>query len=312
MSKKKPAESHKLITVTGPLPAADMGFTLPHEHIMVDFIGAAQTGKYRYDSRHVIKRMLPFLQEIYDLGVRTFIDCTPQYLGRDTEVLQELSLASGVHIITNTGLYKDKYLPDYAYEQSAQELAEQWIKEATEGIDGTGIKPGFIKTAVSPGTLTDIEKKLIAAAALTSNATSLTIATHTCSSTAAADIVTILEKHNTPLNRWIFVHAHMEEDVESLVRLAHLGVWIELDGLAFNADDNHSKKLHHLLDKGLEQQILLSHDGGWYNIGEENGGKIIPYTHMCKTFLPRLRREGVSDDILRIITMDNPARAFAV
>lgn len=309
---QKSNSRNTIITVSGRIPAADMGFTLPHEHIMVDFIGAGKTGKHRYNSREVVQRMLPFLQEIYDLGVRTVVDCSPKYLGRDAEVLQALSEASGINIVTNTGLYKDQYLPDYARKQSAEQLAEQWIGEAEGGIDHTGIKPGFIKTAVNPEQLNDVEKKLITAASITSNATNLTIATHTCSSAAAADIIKILEQNHTPLDKWIFVHAHMEGDLEALARLARLGVWIELDGLAFNADDNHSNKLHYLLDRGLEKQILLSHDGGWYNIGEENGGKITPYTHLCKKFLPRLKREGVSEDILRMITVSNPAAAFAV
>jgi len=312
MNMKEAAEDKTIITVTGPVSTEKMGFTLPHEHIMVDFIGAKQSGKHRYNRQDVIQCMLPFLQEICDLGVRTLIDCSPNYLGRDAEVLRELAKTSGLNIVTNTGLYKDEYLPDYVHDQTAEQLAEQWIREAAEGIDGSSIKPGFIKTAVNPQPLNDMGKKLITAAALTSNATNLTIATHTCSRVAAMDIVKVLEQNHTPLNKWIFVHAHLEEDPEALVRLARLGVWIELDGLAFNADDNHSKKLHYLLDKGLEQKIMLSHDGGWYNIGEENGGKITPYTHLCKKFLPRLRREGVPDSILQMITVSNPARAFAV
>jgi phosphotriesterase-related protein len=301
-----------IITVTGPIPANEMGFTLPHEHIMVDFIGAEKTGEHRYQRSAVVERMLPFLRELADLQIRTLIDCTPAYLGRDVRVLLTLARATGLHIVTNTGLYKDEYLPASAYRLSAQELAELWIKEAAEGIDGTGVRPGFIKTAVNPHPLSDLEKKLITAASLAGRATNLTIATHTCSSTAAMDIIEILERNHIPPDKWIFVHAHQEDNVESLAHLAALGVWIELDGLAFDDDENHGNKLRFLLDKGLENRILLSHDGGWYNIGEVDGGTIRPYTHLCTQFLPRLLREGIPDAVIQMITVTNPARAFSV
>jgi phosphotriesterase-related protein len=309
---KQRLKNKRIITVTGPIPASQLGFTLPHEHIMVDFIGAEQTGKHRYRREDVIKRILPFLKEIYDLNVRAFVDCTPQYLGRDVEILKALSVASGLAIVTNTGLYKDQYLPNYVDDQAPEQIAEQWIKEAEEGIEHTSIKPGFIKTAVNPGSLTEREKKLLTAAALTSKATGLTIATHTGSRVAAMDIIKILEKQDIPFDKWIFVHAHQEENLESLAELASLGVWIELDGLAFANDDNHLARVKYLLAKGLEHKILLSHDGGWYNVGEENGGQVRSYTHLNLMFLPRLRREGVPDPILHLLTVDNPAQAFAV
>jgi predicted metal-dependent phosphotriesterase family hydrolase len=301
-----------IVTVTGPVPIPEIGFTLSHEHVMVDFIGAEKTGKHRYSAEAVVGRMLPYLQEAAALGVGTLIDCTPNYLGRDVGILLALARACGLHIVTNTGLYKDEYLPASAQTMSAEQLAEMWTREAGEGIEDSGIKPGFIKTAVNPHPLSDMEKKLITAAALTCNATGLPIATHTGSSRAAKDIITILEKHHTPPDKWIFVHAHLEEDTESLARLAALGVWIELDGLAFADDDNHSRKLHFLLDRGMEHRLLLSHDAGWYTVGEADGGTVRPYTHLSKKFLPRLRKEGIPDAAITRITVDNPAAAFAV
>lgn len=35
-----------------------------------------------------------------------------------------------------------------------------FIKEWKEGIEDTDIKPGFIKTAVNPGPLSDLDKNL--------------------------------------------------------------------------------------------------------------------------------------------------------
>ncbi|MEJ2664813.1 MAG: phosphotriesterase, partial [Spirochaetia bacterium] len=130
-----------IVTVAGPVPVPEIGFTLPHEHVMVDFIGAEKTGKHRYSAEAVVGRMLPYLQEAAALGVGTLIDCTPNFLGRDVGILLALARACGLHIVTNTGLYKDEYLPASAQTMSAEQLAEMWTREAEEGIEGSGIKP---------------------------------------------------------------------------------------------------------------------------------------------------------------------------
>ncbi|MFX0125048.1 MAG: phosphotriesterase, partial [Candidatus Hodarchaeota archaeon] len=171
----------KIITVTGEISSTEMGFTLPHEHILVDFIGAEETGRHRYNPEEVINIMFPYLLDIQKLGVKTFIDCTPMYLARDVKILQELANKTNLNILTNTGLYgREPYIPKHAYTASIEELADHWIREAKEEIEDTGIKPGFIKTAVDGGEFTKIEKKLIEVAAVASNETNLTIATHTC------------------------------------------------------------------------------------------------------------------------------------
>lgn len=304
------SENGIIHTVCGPIAAVEMGFTLPHEHIMVDFGGAAVAGRHRYDSADVVEVMQPYLQDLVDQGVQTLIECSPNYLGRDVEIFRTLSERTGLNIISNTGLYNNQYLPDYAHNSTAERLAAAWISEFENGIEGTEIKPGFIKTAVNPQpNETDI--KLIQAAALTHKATGLTIATHTCTADAAEEIVAVLQANYVDPSRWIFVHAHLEPDVSRLIPLAKAGVWIELDGLAWGGDAEHAEILLTLLENGFEDQILISQDAGWYNIGEDNGGKIIPYSRLQREFLPLLKGRGVTDTIIEKITCTNPARAFA-
>lgn len=299
-----------IYTVLGPISAGDMGFTLPHEHIMVDFGGAETAGKHRYDAQEIIEVMLPYLLDIAAQGVRTFIDCTPNFLGRDVEIYRQLSEKSGLHIITNTGLYNNQYCPRYAQEQLSGVIAAGWIQEFASGIGDSGIKPGFIKTAVNlqPDA---IDLKLIEAAALTHRATGLTIATHTCTADAAEQVIRVLDRFQVDLSRWIFVHAHQEADVERLLELAAVGVWIELDGLGFGGDEDHASKLLTLLDHGYADQVLLSQDAGWYHIGEEAGGEVVGFTRLKTEFLPMLRDRGLDDQTINKITTLNPGRAFA-
>ncbi|MFX0183188.1 MAG: phosphotriesterase [Candidatus Hodarchaeota archaeon] len=306
--------NHKIMTVTGEIPSNEMGFTLPHEHILVDFIGAEETGRHRYDSEEVIKVMLPYLMDIYKLGVATFIDCTPMYLARDVKILKELATKTNLNILTNTGLYgRVPYIPEQTYTQSIEELADHWIQEVNEGIEGTTIKPGFIKTAVDGGKFTDIEKKLIEVAAVASNESNLTIATHTCFGEKALQILNVLKEYAVSPQKWIFVHANIEEKIELILRVAERGAWIELDGIGQEGQD---ERILNILDILIEQeyqdQILLSQDAGCYFVGEPNGGEIRSFSPFITEFIPLLHERGILDKLIQKFTIYNPAAAFSI
>ena len=154
-------------TVLGPIPASKLGVTLPHEHVMCDFIGAEHTDRHRWEVEAVVKRMRPFLAQLKERGVTGFIDCTPAYIGRDPRVLKRLAQETGLHIVTNTGYYggaNDKFVPRHAYDETADQLADRWVREWENGIEDTGVKPGFIKIGVdeiendSPGCLRSMKR----------------------------------------------------------------------------------------------------------------------------------------------------------
>jgi predicted metal-dependent phosphotriesterase family hydrolase len=304
--------ANNVMTVTGPISPGDMGLTLPHEHVMVDFIGADKVGKHRYRPDDVVSTMLPHIKEAQEQGVRTFVDCTPMYLGRDVEVLRTISELTGLQILTNTGQYKEPHLPAETFEIEAEALADGWIREFEEGIDGTSIKPGFIKTAVERERLAPMQQKVVRAAALTSQATGLTIATHTGVAIAAMEVLDIVEAVGVSPDRWIFVHSQNEQDTDLHVQVARRGAWTSLDGIGPGRDDEHLVPLLRLLDAGLERQVLLSHDAGWYRVGEEPGGAKKLFTHLLDEFVPLMKRNGVSDETVHTITVTNPSIAFEV
>ena len=302
----------KIITVTGPISPDEMGLTLPHEHIMVDFAGAGNTGKHKYEKREVIETMLPYLLELKEYGARTFVDCTPMHLARDVEILQELSELSGIYILTNTGQYKEPHLPAETFALEPSDLALQWISEFEKGIEDTGIKPGFIKTAVNPGPLLPIQRNIITAAAIASLSTGLTIATHTGPAVAALEVLDILGQAGISPHKWIYVHAQAEANHDLLVEIARRGAWISLDNIGPGTEDTHLQPLMKLLDAGFGEQILLSHDAGWYNVGETSGGIKRPYTYLIKSFIHITEGAGIPKGIIGNIMIDNPAKAFTV
>jgi phosphotriesterase-related protein len=194
------ARSH-VQTVIGAVPSEALGVTLMHEHLLVDFIGAAQVSRSRYDPDAVFKVALPHLQKARQLGCETLVDCTPAYLGRDPQLLKRLSEASGVRIVTNTGLYgaaNDKHVPAFAFEETAEQLAARWTQEAVDGLENTSIRPGFLKIGVDAAPLSDIDAKLVRAAALTTLKTGLPIASHTGSGAAAMAELDLLDAARVP------------------------------------------------------------------------------------------------------------------
>ncbi len=300
-------------TVRGPLSADQLGMTLIHEHVLVDFGGAAIEGEKRYDPEEVFQVALPHLIRIRKLGCRTLVECTPVYLGRNPLLLKRLAKVSGLNILTNTGYYGaagDKGIPPHAYTESAEQLSQRWIQEFREGIGKTGIKPAFIKTGVDGAPLSEIDAKLVLAAALTHLATGLIIAAHTTSGAAALQEVEILRKAGVSPPAWIWVHAQAESDVAIILEVARQGAWISLDGIGEKSVDQHISLVKTLKREKLLSQLLLSQDAGWYHVGEPEGGEFKPFDFLFARFVPALRKEGFAKEEIRQLLVDNPRRAL--
>ena len=151
------------------------GIFLSHEHILSRF-GAPAEEYPSYDYDEALSEILPYMAYLRKLGVGTIACCTTQYFGRDARLLQKISKESGMQILANTGLYgaaDDRYVPQWAHSSSVEEVASAWIDEWKHGIGGTGIKPGFVKVGVDGDGLSDIDAKLVRAAAITHRETGL-------------------------------------------------------------------------------------------------------------------------------------------
>jgi phosphotriesterase-related protein len=305
----------RVLTVKGPVPAADLGTTLVHEHVLVDFVGADKASRARYDADEAFRVALPHLVAVKERGARALVECTPAWLGRDPALLRRLSEASGLHIVTNTGYYgagQDKYLPLHAFDESAERLAERWTAEWRDGIEGTGIRPGFIKTGVDPGPLSDVDRKLVAAAALCHRQTGLRIHCHTGDGRAAMDILSVLGEARVSPSAYVWVHAQNEKDRALHLRAAAAGAWIELDGVSEESLDAHVGAVMDLALKGHLRRVLVSQDAGWYHVGEAGGGRFRPFTFLLDGFVPALLRTGLAEADVRTLLVDNPARALGL
>lgn len=310
-------------TVTGNISTKEAGFTLVHEHILSIF-GKDPQEPAEYDTRDALNEVVPYLKYLKSLGCNTIVDCSAAYLGRNAALLRQLSEKSGINILISTGIYGaagDRYVPDFAYKESAEELAQRWIHEFQRGIQDTEVRPGFLKSGVDEGPLSDIDAKLVRAAALTHLETGLLLQIHTSGNPVAAkQQLEILKDTGVSPEAWVWVHAQNTDESKTLIKAAKQGAWISLDGLRTPNYLNdkrssestlmtHYQHLSAFREAGLLNRVLLSHDGSSY---PPEGTDKRPMDVLMNTFIPMLKTAGYANREIELLTVQNPANAFSI
>ena len=306
----------RIHSVKGPVEVETLGLVLPHEHLFTDLRGPHVPDYARADPRAVVKVVQPYLEAATAAGVTALVECSTVGVGRNIEVLCFLADTTPIHIVAPTGVYREAYIPGPLWEAGEEELADLWVRELTEGIQGTSVSAGFIKLAMSDDGPTDREVRNLRAAARASLETDAVIASHTIGGRAAWQEMDILEQAGLNLRRFIWVHAQTEPDISILLEAAQRGAYIELDtvGAPFQSQPELLERVERLIDGGFASQLLLSHDAGWYNPGRLDGmpdGGYRGYTALVESFIPELRKRGITEEQLHLFTVENPASAFA-
>jgi phosphotriesterase-related protein len=301
-----------LMTTQGPLPAEGLGVILPHEHIFTDLRGPTVAGYGQANASDVLGVMKPWLAAARSKGVGALIECTSIGVGRNVAIVDQTARESGLPVVAPTGVYgRDNFAPPQHRDMSEDDLTALFVSEIREGIEGTGIKAGFIKIATGSVTMTPLEEKFLRAAGRAASETGAAIASHTPVSSNASKQSAILQTID-PAIRLIWVHAQSENNRDVQRQLAGRGVFIEFDSLGSNPgqDPTLIAAVKDLLAAGYGDRILLSHDAGYYQPGSPNGGTQRSYTYLLDTFIPKLRDAGVDDGTIRMIAETNPIRAF--
>jgi phosphotriesterase-related protein len=303
------------MTVRGPVAAGKLGVMLPHEHLFSNF-GEEPAEPPVYDEAALLAAVTPYARRVRQLGCGALADATAAWFGRSPALLRRISEQTGLHILTNTGYYgaaSDRYVPRHAFEEDAARLAGRWVREWSGGIGGTGVRPGFIKTGVDAGPLSDIDAKLVRAGAITHRECGLTIAVHTGGNPEAAiQQMAILREEGVSPEAWIWVHAHQvkRDEEAALDKAAGAGAWISLDGLDEASMERHLELAVRLRNAGHLGRLLLSHDGNSFRAGGKRPMR--PFTLLFEKFLPELRKAGFTEAEVRQVIRGNPARAFTV
>ena len=313
-------------TVLGPRSVESLGTTLMHEHLLIGWPGwDADTAAPPLNRKEAVKLGTDRMLELKELGMSTLLDPCPIDLGRDVELMAEVSQATGINIICATGLYKEDQGSAPYFKFRAQftdvvaEMTETFTRELTEGVGTTGIKPGIIKVATQAHRIAPYEEMVLKAAARTSKATGVPITTHTDEGTMGRDQLGIFAEEGMDLARVIVGHSCGSADLRYHVDMLDRGCTLGFDrfGLEILQPDRlRTASLIGLLGIGFENQIVLSHDSVWCWRGRPLpvAASLLPNwnpTHVFQNIVPALRNAGVAQEKIDAMLIHNPRRFFA-
>ncbi len=337
-----------VMTVLGPVDVADLGVTLPHEHLMLDLTclwtapsdparlplvdapveiaarGLLACGPYhsldnlRLDNvDHVTDEIARFAA----LGGRTVVDLSTRSIGPYPRELAEIARRTGLHIVAGTGFYVRRAHPEWVAGATLDALTELMIRELREGFDGTAIRAGIIGEIGTRTPIDPEEEKVLRAAARAHLATGAGMNVHLAIfGREGHAVLDILERESVDPRYVALSHLDERPDVAYHRELAARGAFIEYDcfgsecywdedDLREPSDAERIEALLALLDAGLAHQLLLSQDICTKMQWRRHGG--MGYDHILRTIVPRLRRRGVDEATLHTMLVENPARLLA-
>ena len=306
-------------TVLGPIDPADLGFTLPHEHTQIALWHVPGRWDYWQLTRDE-PLILEELRAFRDAGGRSLVDLTLPGVGRDPGWLAAIARSSGLHVVMGCGWYRGAYYPPETLvdRRSVDDLADELVREATDGVGDSGLRPGIIgEIGTDKPWVSAQEERVHRAAARAARRTGLAITTHSVLSPVGLDQLRIFEAEGADPTRVIVGHADSYPQLDHYLAIIERGASVEFDflGMSFTPAERDGQGrivelLCDLLARGHVEHVLLSqdvcHDSQLLRYGG-NG-----YTYLASTFLPRLREAGVSDVEIETMTVANPRRLLSI
>ena len=300
----------RVMTVGGPVEPAELGLTLPHEHVIVDL----RHGAYGMDSVfNDVDLAVEELRFFKDAGGGALVDITNGTMGRDVGALRKVSLETGLHIIAATGFYTEPYYPPQVYEWSTNRLADLMVRELTEGIDGTGVRAGIIgEIGTRRDYMNPAEERVFRAVARAHLRTGTAISTHTYLEQLTTEQLNIFREEGVDLGRVIIGHMGDQRDMGRFRDVLDSGAYLQVDhaGLEiFQRDVVRASTVAQLVGEGYVSQLLLSMDVCFRNRLHCYGGT--GYDHLLTVFVPLLEAEGLTRPQIDTMLVENPQRVLA-
>lgn len=249
-------------TVLGRISMEGVGITSIHEHLYA----RAAPELIRHDPDLDLTQLTPTLSDLADffqLGGRTIVDMTTMDYGRDISALVSLEETSKVHVVAATGMNKAKYCEAYVNQRGINILADQWIKELTEGVGETHARPGVLKAATSLDKIHSCEEKVLRSVARAHKETGWPISTHTEAGTMAEEQVDLLISEGVPPDHIIIGHMDRRPDPALHRRLIGRGVFLGYDQIPKKKYGTRDPALGLLIQfarEGLHHSIVLGGD----------------------------------------------------
>ena len=314
----------KVESVNGPIDLEELGLTLIHEHFRTIDEAVRFQFPHLYDPAAEWDAALSDANAVRGHGVRTVVEPSAMYLTRDARFSKRVADESGVQVILATGVYTYDHLPQVLMNRTEDEIAEIFVHDIENGIQGTDIKAAFIKCAADePGVTPNVEK-IHRAAARASNQTGRPILAHSHpkSETGLAQMRVFEEEGVDPAKVQV-AHTGDTDDLDYIERLLDTGCWIGMDRYGLDIylpTAQRNATVLALLEKGHAERMFLSQDWcstlDYFTPAVEE--QLVPtaapnwsMTFLFEQVIPELKERGMTDEQLDQMMVENPKRWLA-
>ena len=313
-------------TVQGSVDAADLGITLIHEHVRFRDEAVAENWPGRYDEQGELDTAVEAVRAAQEHGVRTIVDPTAMFGGRDVRFLEKVADATGITVAFCTGIYTYDYLPHYFENRDEDTIAQHFVDDIEKGTQGTDMKAAFLKCAADEAGVTPNVEKVHRACARASLQTGAPIMAHSmpAAGTGPRQVEIFLEEGVAPEKIQI-AHCGDSPDPDYVEGLLAQGVYAGLDRYGiemFLPIDRRNATVAELLRRGHADRMLLSQDFcatiDWFPpeaaeaFAEQGAIRNWSMTLVFDEVMPELRAQGLVDDAVeRTLFVENPRRWLA-
>jgi len=302
-------------TVLGDIRIEDMGFTLPHEHLLVH---AADPSSPDFTDQFTdsVDKVVEMLSEFRNDGGCCVVETTPENRGRDAEGLYAASQQSQVHILACTGYFRKEgeTQSDKFDLLEINQMAEYFIRDIEEGMDDTEIRAGWVKAGTGSSHMTPLDEKVLRAAARASLETGTCLHVHSSLGTMGLEQIAIAESEGLDPGNMIIAHTDRIPDVRYHRKLLSRGVFLIYDSpghAGLSSDAFRIDLLKQLASEGYSGQLMVSND-----MDRKKHHRVYGYgpgfTWIKDCFLPLLLEAGLSMSDVDNFMVYNPARAYSL
>jgi phosphotriesterase-related protein len=322
--------------VTGPTEPDDLGPTLVHEHLQArdeavlaqwphTLTLAEEDPLHEVDADGAFEIAARLAGRLTELGVRTICDPSAMFLGRDVHLMRRVAEQTGLQVVPCTGIYTYDHLQPFFAARDADEIADLFVHDIEQGIQGTEIKAAFIKCAADEPGITPNIDKIHRAAARASVRTGAPIMAHSRpASETGPKQIDIFESEGVDLKRVQLAHTGDTDDLDYIERVLDRGVFIGMDRYGLDLYlpyDRRQKTVLALLERGYAERMFLSADHcatlDWFPLAvaeqmyAAGAARDWSMTLVPEKVLPELRAAGMTPEQEETMMVSNPKRWLA-
>lgn len=309
-------------TTHGPIETSRLGFTLMHEHIVIQSPGLRANWPDTFDRAAVVEHAAGKLREARAAGIDTMVDLTTVDLGRELPLVAEIARAADLPVVVATGVHLNP--PRYFHNRPVDVATRLFVRDIQEGVQGTDVRAGIIKLACNDTTIAGPFDIAFRAGARAHRETGVPISTHTDTQRKSGlDQQRVFAEEGVDLTRVVIGHSGDTEDFDYLERLLDRGSYLGMDrfgldefgGQAFLNTPRRVGVIAELCRRGYAERMVLSHDASAYADPREPAFTELTwpnwrFTHIPNDVLPALLEAGVSRDQVDQMARHNPRAVF--